>query len=332
MSLAGATATGDVIVIDSQVTYLVNTRAIGDVPVVTAPEGEPNKTLRGVEQVILDCNAAGLKRGGRIIAVGGGLTQDLVTAAASFYMRGVPWILVPTTWLSIMDSCIGGKSAINVGSVKNLAGNFNPPQEIWIDLSITRTLPETARAGGLAEGVKIAYCAGPDTLQEFLRLWREWDESGSDEVAYAIVGLVLKAKADIVERDEFDTGDRLLLNLGHTFAHALEVATKYQVSHGQAVALGVLAASALSPEPPGRDLLDACVALAQCFPSCTADIVDWNLFERAIQGDKKHTATEYRLIVPIGPTPRIEGLPRTPDTLARLQTCMTSALNRSYGE
>jgi 3-dehydroquinate synthase len=144
MTLAGAIRSGDVIVVDQHVKHLLSNNPIGEIPVVTAPQGEQNKTLRGVEQIILDCNAAGLKRGGgRIIAVGGGLTQDLVTAAASLYMRGVPWVLVPTTWLSIMDSCIGGKSAINVGRMKNLAGNFNPPEEIWIDLRFTTTLPKT---------------------------------------------------------------------------------------------------------------------------------------------------------------------------------------------
>lgn len=331
VDLAARLTPRDVVVVDPQVADIA-TKSLDQARVVVAPEGESNKTLGGVERVIIDCNNTGLTRGGRIVAVGGGMTQDLVTAAASLYMRGVPWVLVPTTWLSIMDSCIGGKSAINVGSVKNLAGNFNPPDEIWVDLSLTGSLPEAARAGGLAEAVKIAYCAGPDSLATFMALWRAWDASQSDDAAYATVEFVLRAKAGFVERDEFDRGERLLLNLGHTFAHALEVATDHVVSHGQAVALGVIAASALSSEQVPTMLVESCIDLARAFEPCRPAEVDWTAFDRAIQKDKKHTTDELRLIVPGATVPTIEAFPRTPATVSRVRECMVEALVRSYGE
>jgi 3-dehydroquinate synthetase/shikimate kinase len=172
-----------------------------------------------------------LDRGGTIVALGGGTTTDLVGFAAATYMRGVDWVAVPTSLVGQVDAAIGGKTAIDLPEAKNLVGAFHWPARTVLDPALLATLPEEERRNGLAEVVKTGLLAGEPL----------WELSEPE-----LVRRCAAFKAALCLRDPEDRGPRHALNLGHTFAHALEAASGYELSHGRAVALGLLAALRLS--------------------------------------------------------------------------------------
>ncbi|WP_448629983.1 3-dehydroquinate synthase [Cellulomonas soli] len=190
---------------------------------------------------------AGVRRGDHVVAVGGGVIQDLATFVTDVYMRGLPWSYVPTTLMAMADSCIGGKSSINVGDVKNLVGGIYPPSAVVVDPDFLASLSATARAAGFSEAAKIAFCRGPETFDGYLAAY-----DGFEGDPDALIDLVLRAKRWFVEIDEHDRKERRLLNFGHTFGHALEVAVDHRISHGLAVAFGVLCATRHPWPLPGR--------------------------------------------------------------------------------
>ena len=199
-----------------------------------------------------------LDRGGTIVALGGGTTTDLAGFAAATYMRGVDWVAVPTSLVGQVDAAIGGKTAIDLPEAKNLVGSFHWPTGTVIDPALLATLPEEERQNGLAEVVKTGLLAGEP-------LWEVPEPE--------LVRRCAAYKAALCLRDPDDRGPRHALNLGHTFAHALEAASAYKLSHGRAVALGLLAAlrlsgretspveDALAPEPVRVDRQRAWEAL-----------------------------------------------------------------------
>lgn len=196
------------------------------------PRGEAAKT-----PVILDrlWNELGLDRGGTIVGYGGGSTTDVAGLAAATYMRGVRWIAVPTTLLGQVDAAIGGKTALDLTAGKNLVGAFHYPAGVIADPNVLATLSEAQRREGMAEVVKTGLLAGRP-------LWELEDE--------AMIRACSAFKAAVCLGDPFDQGRRAILNLGHTFAHALEAAAGYEgLAHGDAVALGLLAALRLSGRP-----------------------------------------------------------------------------------
>ena len=176
-----------------------------------------------------------LDRSGTVVALGGGTTTDLAGFAAATYMRGIPWVAVPTTLVGQVDAAIGGKTAIDLVEAKNLVGAFHWPARTVIDPALLSTLPEAERRNGLAEVVKTGLLAGGP-------LWELPDPE--------LVRSCAAYKAALCLRDPEDRGPRHALNLGHTFAHALETASGYELAHGEAVALGLLAALRLSGRDP----------------------------------------------------------------------------------
>ncbi len=157
-----------IVLIDDAVTATAGVPA--DVPTIPVEANESLKTLAGCEEIVLALRAAGATRGSCLVAIGGGCVQDAATLVASLYMRGIPWIYAPTTLMAILDSCIGGKSSINVGATKNLIGNIYPPQSVRIDPAFTETLTPEMVVSGLAEGVKICFAGGPEAFSRFLEL------------------------------------------------------------------------------------------------------------------------------------------------------------------
>jgi shikimate kinase/3-dehydroquinate synthase len=205
-----------------------------DGPVHPLPAGEEAKTLAVVERLWQELT---LGRDGTIVAFGGGSTTDVAGFVAATYLRGIPWIAVPTTLTGQVDAAIGGKTGINTADGKNLAGAFHFPQSVVVDPGVLATLPERERRAGLAEVVKTGLLAG-----------REVWELPEEEMIRACAAY----KAGVVLSDPYETeGRRAWLNLGHTFAHALEAGSGYRVPHGEAVALGLLAALRLSDQPTG---------------------------------------------------------------------------------
>jgi shikimate kinase/3-dehydroquinate synthase len=197
--------------------------------VATVPPGEEAKSLAVVERIWRELD---LDRDGMLIACGGGSTTDVAGFAAATYKRGVKWTAIPTTLTGMVDAAIGGKTGINTGDGKNLAGVFHFPHVVFIDTRFLATLPDAERRAGMAEVVKTGLLAGRE-------VWKLEEEA----MIYACAAF----KAGVVLSDPFEReGRRTILNLGHTFAHALETGSGYTVSHGDAVALGLLAALRLS--------------------------------------------------------------------------------------
>jgi shikimate kinase/3-dehydroquinate synthase len=206
-----------------------------EAPAVHAvPQGEPAKSHETAQRLWRDLR---LGREGTLVAFGGGCTTDVAGFVAATYLRGIDWIAVPTTLVGQVDAAIGGKTGINLDEGKNLVGAFHWPRQTVLDPSYLATLPDAERRAGMAEVVKTGLLAGEP-------LW-ELDDT-------ELVRRCAAYKAALCVRDPFDRGPRQALNLGHTFAHALETASGYELAHGDAVALGLLAALRLSGLPTGE--------------------------------------------------------------------------------
>lgn len=210
--------------------------------VIEIEANENNKNLENCAEILEKIALFGARRSTRLVAVGGGVVQDVVTLSASLYMRGLSWTFYPSTLMSIMDSCIGGKSSINFRGYKNILGNFYPPQVIVIDTSFVHSLPPRAISSGIAEGMKIVFAKGEKEFKLFKEAIESWRFMNDDDSLRAAVRLSLNSKKWFIETDEFDRNERKLLNFGHSFGHALEAATEFQVPHGMAILFGMRAA------------------------------------------------------------------------------------------
>jgi len=207
---------------------------------IVLPAGEKTKSFVHLEQVIDGVLAAKLERRDAIIALGGGVIGDLAGFAAGVVRRGMNFVQVPTSLLAQVDSSVGGKTGINTARGKNLVGVFLQPKLVIADTAALDTLSEREFRAGYAEVAKYGLIDRPDFFAWLEANWREVF-SGGPARARAIA-TSCQAKADVVARDEFETGDRALLNLGHTFGHALEAATGYdsaRLVHGEGVAIGM---------------------------------------------------------------------------------------------
>ena len=215
-------------------------------PCVFVPSGENSKTLNMAERVASQLLELGADRRSLLITFGGGVVGDLGGFVASIYMRGIDYIQVPTTLLAQVDSSIGGKTAVDVGATKNLLGTFYPPKLVVSDPVVLRSLPARAFISGLFETVKQAVLAGRSVfrrLDECLERLRPTNA----KMLELIVTDSAKVKIDVVSRDEREAGLRRILNLGHTYGHALEEATDdRRFSHGEAVGWGILLAARLA--------------------------------------------------------------------------------------
>lgn len=207
---------------------------------------EDAKNLHTVAAVIERMRDLGANRHSALLAIGGGIVQDVATFSASSYMRGIEWTYCPTTLLGMVDSCIGGKSSLNVGVYKNIAGNFYPPGRVLIDTAFCNSLSPLQKTEGLCEAVKICYASQGPEFEQYLALANDTDLLTNASRLGDVIALSLQTKKMFIETDEFDNGVRLLLNFGHTFGHAIESATAYRISHGVAVGLGMLCAVRLS--------------------------------------------------------------------------------------
>ena len=207
---------------------------------VTVPPGEPSKSFQRFEEVCGKLLDARIERGDIVIALGGGVVGDLAGFAAAVLRRGVRVIQVPTSLLAQVDSSVGGKTGINTRAGKNLIGSFHQPSLVLADTAVLDTLPLREFRAGYAEVVKYGLI---DDAEFFFWLEKNWRDVFAGKPARArAIAKSCASKASIVARDEFENGDRALLNLGHTFAHALEAAVAYdgaRLVHGEAVSIGL---------------------------------------------------------------------------------------------
>ncbi|MCD6291425.1 MAG: 3-dehydroquinate synthase [Anaerolineae bacterium] len=205
---------------------------------IEIPAGEEHKTLETVRTLYDHFLAAGLDRGSPIIALGGGVVGDITGFAAATYLRGVPFVQIPTTLLSMIDASVGGKVGVDLPQGKNLVGAFKQPEMVIIDPLTLRTLPAEEFRAGLAEVVKHGIIGSP-------RLFHQMEGRGPRDLTSLIADAV-RVKIGVVEEDPFEHGRRAVLNLGHTFGHALEQLSGYQMRHGEAVSVGIVAAAHLA--------------------------------------------------------------------------------------
>jgi 3-dehydroquinate synthase len=210
------------------------------------PEGEENKNLKTVEKGYLALLAAGLNREGIIVAFGGGVVGDLAGYLAATYMRGTRLLQVPTTLMAMVDSSIGGKVGVDLPGAKNAVGSFYQPQAVLSDVGVLKTLPQRELRGGLVEIVKYGFLYDDGLLNTVAGWSGDPPDSGGE--LDGVIARCAGHKAAVVMLDERDlTGERALLNYGHTFGHALESATGYGfLRHGEAVGIGMMMAARLS--------------------------------------------------------------------------------------
>lgn len=214
---------------------------------IVLPPGEGTKSFAGLENLCTALLESGVERGGLIIALGGGVIGDLTGFAAGVLKRGIAFAQIPTTLLAQVDSSVGGKTAINTPQGKNLVGMFHQPRIVLADVNTLTTLPPRELRAGYAEVVKYG-ALGDEAFFDWLEANGAKVVSGDTDARIHAVAHSCEMKADIVARDEREAGERALLNLGHTFGHALEAATGYsdRLLHGEGVAVGMALALRLS--------------------------------------------------------------------------------------
>jgi 3-dehydroquinate synthase len=219
---------GDYLIIDDYFKGFIQT----DNPVYYVKAEEYSKEYSNVTPVINDIISSGFRKNNKIIAVGGGVVQDITGFISSILYRGVKWVFYPTTLLSQGDSCIGGKSSINFKSFKNQLGSFYPPHEIIIDIKFLTTLPKLELYSGIGE---MAHYYFIDSEQSF-NFFKDYDMGGDLK---PLIQKSIEIKKRMIELDEFDVGPRRVFNYGHSFGHAIESITNYNIPHGIAVSYGM---------------------------------------------------------------------------------------------
>lgn len=209
------------------------------------PAGEKHKRLRTVESLLEQLAAAGADRDALLVAFGGGVVGDVTGFLAAIYMRGVPYVQVPTTLLAQVDSSVGGKTGVNLAAGKNLVGSFHHPLAVLADTDLLKTLPAAELRAGLQESIKAGIIRDA-RLFRYLETNADAVLKGDARTLTHVVAASVRVKADVVANDERESGLRMILNYGHTLGHAIEAATGYkQLLHGEAVGWGSIAATRL---------------------------------------------------------------------------------------
>ena len=287
---------------------------------IVIQSNEDAKSLTQVIPIIDQLVQNKIRRQNHLLAIGGGVVQDITCFIASILLRGIEWRFIPTTLLAQADSCIGSKSSINLASAKNIIGTFYPPRQIWIDKTFLATLSETELRSGLGEILKVhaidsaksfddVASEGSELLRDFAMLEKRIYDS-------------LLIKKRFIEIDEFDKGIRNIFNFGHSFGHAIEAATEFHVPHGIAVTMGMDIACHISH---ARSLISkddyqrmSVVLKSNYEPFRNVEIPREAMFD-ALAKDKKNTSTELGLIFPVGIESSIEMVKIAPDNVFRRQ-------------
>jgi 3-dehydroquinate synthase len=268
---------------------------------LTVPPGEGSKCLQQLGALYDAFAEARLDRRSAVVAVGGGVVGDLAGFAAASYLRGIDFIQVPTTLLAQVDSSVGGKTGIDLEAGKNLVGAFHQPRLVLADLDTLATLPEREFVAGLAEVIKYGIILDPEFF-EYLELNRDAVFSHQPETLAHLVARSCELKAEVVGQDERESGLRAILNYGHTIGHAVEATAGYgRYLHGEAVAIGTIAAGKLSRMLAGLSEADAAriEALYRQYgcPVRLDEALDEPSLFRAMQLDKKTRGDELRFVL-----------------------------------
>jgi len=255
--------------------------------------GEQYKNLRTYGEILETMCNSRITRSDMVVALGGGVCGDMAGFAAASYQRGMDFVQIPTTLLAAVDSSVGGKTAVDLESGKNMVGAFHQPRLVICDTDTFATLPEEQFTAGCAEVIKYAVLSGRD-------LFENLKKTHVKDNVEEIIGTCVRLKERYVHEDEFDRGLRAMLNLGHTFGHAAEHASNYSILHGQGVAMGMAAIARASCAHGicSQSMVDEICALLQQYglpteiPFSADDILD------AMLSDKKFDGEKLKLIVP----------------------------------
>ena len=246
--------------------------------IFTFPEGEQSKNFDTYKAICEKLLEHSFTRKDAVIAVGGGVTGDMAGFAAATYMRGIDFYNIPTTLLSQVDSSIGGKTAIDLGNVKNIIGAFHQPKAVIIDPDVLDTLPERHVKNGLAESIKMAMCFD----EELFDIFR--DDSFMNKLD-KIIELSLKIKKSVVEQDEKEAGLRKSLNFGHTIGHGIEGAVFGELLHGECVALGIPPMCGVDIKGEVKAVIER-VGLPTSYPFATGKVEEIMSHDKKSGGDK----------------------------------------------
>lgn len=270
--------------------------------VLFLPSGEKHKTLSSVERAARQMVEAGGDRGSLLIAFGGGIVGDVGGFLAAVFMRGIPYIQVPTTFLAQVDSSVGGKTGVNLPEGKNLVGSFHHPLAVFADIGVLGTLSERELRAGLMESVK----AGIIRDRALVRFMEERAEdvlARDTRALEKVIAASIRMKAGVVSRDEREKGLRMILNFGHTLGHAIEQATRYKVLlHGEAVGWGMIAALYIARlrGTVTRAQADRLEALIHHYGALPALEIGAAKLVAATGADKKNVGGIRRFVLPIG--------------------------------
>lgn len=259
---------------------------------------ERQKSYEGLIPIINRLIEIGFRKNHRLIAIGGGITQDITAFTASIMYRGVDWLFFPTTLLAQGDSCIGSKTSINFGKYKNQVGGFYPPNKIFIDLNFLDTLSESELQSGLGEMSHYFLVAGES---EFKQYKEDYSSALNDKsILSGMIAKSLEIKKRYIEIDEFDRNERNIFNYGHSFGHAIESLTHYKVPHGIAVSFGMDMANFISVKLnylSDRVRFEIRELLEKIWVGYDIRNLDVEKFSNALSKDKKNVGQELRLIL-----------------------------------
>lgn len=263
---------------------------------------EKNKSLEKIPEYVTTLSEHGIKRGHTLVAVGGGIIQDIVAFIAAVLFRGLPWRFYSTTLLAQADSCIGSKSSINVGGYKNQVGTFTPPQSIHISTEVLETLTDADFRSGVGEIIKVHLIAGQ---KDFEKIKADYPVLKKEKkVLMATIRRSLEIKKALIEKDEFDQKERLILNYGHSFGHAIESATHYEVPHGIAITIGMDMANFVSWHFGliSEEIFDEIhLVLRENFRGFELSQIPKENFFTALSKDKKNVENDLSLVLMRGP-------------------------------
>ena len=251
------------------------------------PAGEESKNGENLLKILNFLAENGLTRSDILVALGGGVTGDLAGFAASCFLRGIRFVQVPTTLLAAVDSSVGGKTAVDLPAGKNLAGAFWQPSLVICDTGTLDTLPVDIFRDGCAEVIKYGILYDP-------KLFAHLEEKGLDFDREAVITRCVELKRDVVMEDEFDTGARMKLNLGHTIGHGVEARSNFTLSHGKSVAIGmaIVCRASRCPDTPRILAILQKFGLPVTTDESVQDIYNYTL------SDKKRSGDTVRLIIP----------------------------------
>ncbi|MEO6454886.1 MAG: AroB-related putative sugar phosphate phospholyase (cyclizing) [Ginsengibacter sp.] len=323
---------GDFIIIDNKIKNLYKNEletVLNNFKHFGIDAAEPQKSYQGAIPVIQHLIENGFRKNHRLVAIGGGITQDLTAFMASILYRGVHWLFFPTSLLAQGDSCIGSKTSINFDQYKNLIGGFYPPNKIFINPEFLNTLPLAELKSGLGEMLHYFIVSGEE---DFKRFKKDYSQALTDKkVLSGIIARSLEIKKSYIEIDEFDQKERQVFNYGHSFGHAIESLTNYRIPHGIAVSYGMDMSNFVSVKlgyikPETREEIREVVR--QIWAGTSITDISLDKFTSALSKDKKNIGKQLGLILNKGYGKIFKDIrPMDAEFISWLQEYFTNELN-----